>query len=248
MTQAPLDTEPDDSGPPTCFSCPNRERTEWCVLTEAETKFLVGRKKSRRYLPGETIYRQGDPCNGIYCVESDMVGIRRNDPDGNSILLGIAYEGTILGYRSYLADEEHRCSAEALKACTLCFIDAATLRQLLQGNPDLGLQFLKRTARALGQAEDKFFQSVTLTIRTRFAHLLLVMKDRYGQEHDDGGLVMELPLSRQDLASMIGVRPESMSRLIRRFEDEGIAFFSGRRVHVPRLHILMDEIQSADLA
>ena len=47
---------------------------------------------------------------------------------------------------------------------------------------------------------------------------------------------------------MIGVRPESMSRLIRRFEDEGIAFFSGLRVHVPRLHILMDEIQSADLA
>jgi CRP/FNR family transcriptional regulator len=94
------------------------------------------------------------------------------------------------------------------------------------------LQFLERTAKALGDAEEKYFQNVTLSVRARLAHLLVVLKDRYGSVAEDGSMTLELPMSRQDLAALIGTRPETMSRAVRQFEDAGIAHFTGRKVHV----------------
>ena len=89
-------------------------------------------------------------------------------------------------------------------------------------------------------------ESATLPVRARFAHLLLVLKERYGVAGKGGAIVLELPLSRQDMAAMIGVRPESMSRTIRSFEDDEIALFSGRRVQIHNVQDLIDELELPD--
>jgi hypothetical protein len=137
---------------------------------------------------------------------------------------------------------DNKVAAEALKATTVCYIDKATVFALLDENPALGLQFLRHAAKELDAAEEKFLQSVILSVRARFAHLLLVLKDRYATTADDGTFSLELPLSRQDLAAMIGVRPETMSRTIHQFEDDDIAQFSGRVVRVPVIGSLLEEI------
>ena len=117
---------------------------------------------------------------------------------------------------------------------------------MIDKNPTLGHRFLSRAIKDLEEAEDKFMESVTLSVRARFAHLLLILKDRYATDVEDGSISLELPLSRQDLAAMIGIRPETMSRTIRQFEDDGIAHFSGRTVHVPRVASLLDEFEHED--
>ncbi len=226
-----------------CFSCPALDRTEWCVLSQAELRNIDKAKSTREYLPGDAIYHQGDPCSGVHCFASGMVGIRKVDADGNAILVRLAYPGDTLGYRSLLAGEEHRDSAEALKPSTICFIDRAVVRSLLDANPSLGLRFLTRATKDLIDAEERILQNATLSVRARFAHLLLVLKERYATNTEDGSVVLELPLSRQDLAAMIGIRPETMSRTIRQFEDDGIARFSGRIVQVTHVDSLLDEIE-----
>ena len=115
---------------------------------------------------------------------------------------------------------------------------------MLEKNPTLGLRFLRRAARDLGEAEDKFLQSVTLSVRARFAHLLLVLKDRYGDDSKVENIAIDLPLSRQDMAALIGIRPETMSRTIKQFEKDGIARFSGRRVSILHLDKLMDALEA----
>lgn len=172
-----------------------------------------------------------------------MVGVRKVDAEGNSILLGISFPGDTLGYRSLLVGGEHHVSAEALKPTTVCFIDKATVRTLLDQNPALGLQYLRRAVEAADVAEEKFLQSVTLSVRARFAHLLLVLKERYQTESKTDDFTLELPLSRQDLAAMIGIRPETMSRTIKQLENDGIAHFSGRTVRVPKLDNLFNELE-----
>ncbi|HJO73535.1 MAG TPA: Crp/Fnr family transcriptional regulator [Rhodospirillales bacterium] len=229
-----------------CFSCQARQRTEWCVLNEDDLKRINDAKKSRQCLPGEVLYHQGDACRGIVCIESGMIGIRKIDADGNSVLLGLAYPGDTLGYRALLMAQGHEVSAEVLKKGSVCLIGEGTVRSLLDHNPSLGHRFLWRAVKDLGEAENKFLESVTLTVRARFAHLLLILKDRYATDVEDGAISLELPLSRQDLAAMIGIRPETMSRTIRQFEDDGIAHFSGRTVHVPRIASLLDEFEHED--
>ena len=230
---------------PNCFTCQARERTEWCVLEETELNLINNGKISKNYLPGETVFFEGAPSDGIYCIESGLVGVRKSDADGNSVLLFLATPGDTIGYRSLLAGEEHKSSAEVLEPSTICFIDQSTIRKLLLHNPALGLRFLRRASKDLGEADERILHNVTLSVRARFIHLLLVLVDRYGTKSDDGSMILKLPLSRQDLAAMIGTSPESMSRTIRKLEDDGIARFSGRTVHVPKIDILLNEIESS---
>lgn len=68
-----------------CFTCQVRDRTEWCVLEPEDLKRLDSAK--RTLLTGELLYAQGDPCKGVYCVESGMIGVRKVDAQGNSLLL-----------------------------------------------------------------------------------------------------------------------------------------------------------------
>ncbi len=227
---------------PNCFTCQVREKTEWCVLDETELNLINAGKVSRKYLPGETIFFEGDSSEGIYCIESGLVGVRKSDADGNSVLLFLASPGDTVGYRSLLAGEEHKSSAEVLEPSTVCFIDQTTVRELLTHNPSLGLRFLQRASKDLGDADERILHNVSLSVRARFAHLLLVLIDQHGSKSDDGSSNLNLPLSRQDLAAMIGTSPESMSRTIKKLEDDGVAKFSGRSVHIPTLENLLSEI------
>lgn len=229
-----------------CFTCQTRGRTEWCNLSDEELKLLDKAKISREYLPGEVIYHEGDACRGIHCIEQGLVGIRKMNPSGQEILLRLGHAGDTMGYRSFLSGDDHNNSAEALEPSVICFIDASTVRSLLGTNPTVGLRFLKHAATDLGAAENKVLESATLPVRARFAHLLLVLKERYGVAGKGGAIVLELPLSRQDMAAMIGVRPESMSRTIRSFEDDEIALFSGRRVQIRNVQDLIDELELPD--
>lgn len=226
-----------------CFTCQTRKRTEWCILDDEDLTILDRAKKSREHLPGELIFNEGEACAGIYCIESGLIGVRRFDAHGNSILLRLAYPGDTLGYRSVLTEEKHRVGAEMLQGGRVCFVDRGTVRALIGRTPALGLRFLRRATRELDAAEEKVLSGTTMSIRARFVHLLLVLKERFATSMEDGAFALELPLSRQDLAAMIGARPESMSRTIKSLEDDGIARFSGRTVHVPRLDALLDEIE-----
>ncbi len=227
---------------PTCFACQLRERNEWCVLSEHEVALLSRCQTSRTYRPGEAIYMMGDACRGVYCIAAGTIGVRKLDAAGNSVLLHLAYPGDTLGYRAFLANEEHRTSAEALGSSTVCLIERPALTRLLAMNPALGLQFLRRATDDLHRAEEKILQTTTLSNRTRLIHLLLVLLERHGQVRADGERSMKLPLSRGDMASIIGTRHETVSRIVARLEAEGIAHFSGRKVHVPQIEALIDEL------
>lgn len=226
---------------PNCFTCQARERTEWCVLHDHELRLIDDGKKSRNFLPGEIIFREGDSPTGIYCIESGMVGLRKSDAEGNSVLLNLLSEGDTLGYRAFLADSEYDSSAEAMEPSTVCFVDRPTVRTLLEHNPALGLRFLKRAAQDLGNADEKILHNVSLSVRARFSHLLMVFVERYGNMADGGSSSIDLPLSRQDMASMIGTTPESMSRTIKKLETDGIAKFTGRTVSIPSCRNLINE-------
>ncbi|MDP7575385.1 MAG: helix-turn-helix domain-containing protein [Pseudomonadales bacterium] len=79
-----------------------------------------------------------------------------------------------------------------------------------------------------GDAKGQFHESVTLSTRARFAQLLVVLQGRFGRSADDGSRQLTLPLSRSDLAAMLAVRRESITRLIHELESMGITHIEER--------------------
>jgi len=225
-----------------CVVCHVWRRSDWHELDEP-ARAMLGRARHRRdYGPGEIVFAQGADNDGVFCVSGGTVGIRRLDRNGNSVLLGLAYPGDTIGYRSFLSGGEHKTGAEALGPCVLCHIDRAALGALLAGSPALGLRFLKRSIGETEQAHEMMSLQATLSNRHKLVHLLLVLVGRHGQRHANGAQSIELPVSRRDLASMVGTRHETISRIISRLETDGIAHFSGRQVTIPSMDALTAEI------
>jgi CRP-like cAMP-binding protein len=225
-----------------CAVCHVGRRSDWHDLDEAAFGLLERGRRRREYGSGEVVFAQGERNEGIYCVSGGTVGIRRLDSNGNSVLLELAYPGDTIGYRSFLTGCEHKTSAEALGPSVVCHIDRATVTALLAANPALGLRFLKRSIGALENAHDMMFRQATLSNRHKLVHLLLVLVGRHGHRHANGTQSIDLPVSRRDLASMVGTRHETISRIIGRLETDGIAHFSGRQVTIPSVEALAAEL------
>lgn len=226
-----------------CFNCQMRTRSEWCVLSKEEISLLDESKVPKVHPPGSYIFMQGDLSTGIYCIESGTVAIRKADAQGNSILLRLAHPGQTIGYRDYFAGENHTSSAEALTPATVCYVSRESLSALMDHTPSLGLQFLTHLAKDLNTAEDAILQHSSLSVRTRLAHLLLTLKERYAGVDAEGTLVISLPMTRQDMAALLGTRPETIARTIHAMEDDMVATFSGRSVVIPNLENLLNEIE-----
>ena len=226
-----------------CFRCKADEHTEWCDLSEADLAEVRAAAVCRRVEAGTTVYHEGDPSLGIHYLAEGLIGIRKVDREGNSVMLHLVGGAESFGYRSFLAGVDHTTTAECLEPCIVCFVENSVVWRMLEKTPALGLRFLGRAVTDLAEIEEKRIHCQTLSVRARLAHLLLVLRERFATELPGGEQLFDLPISRKDMAAMIGARPETVSRIIREMEIDGVALFAKRQVRVPEIKDLLHEIE-----
>lgn len=229
--------------PMDCSQCTSHDNSEWNHLCALDVQTLNQAKVVHHYKAGQTVFYQGNPPQGLFCIEKGTIVLRKTDSEGRSAIIRLAGAGQTLGYRAFFAGQPYSASAEASSDCTICWIDKASVAELLRRNPSLMLEFLKHVSQDLLEAEENSLRVATQSVRMRFAHLLLSFKDRESEVDDEGQIVLQLQLSRQDLASMLGTTPETIARLVKQFTTENIAIFDKRSVTIPDLDRLLDEVE-----
>jgi len=225
-----------------CIDCPSRDSAEWKVLGECELASIDRSKRVATYEPGETLFSQGDPGNGVYCIKSGLIGLRRVDVNGNSVLLRLSTAGSTVGYRTFLTKQAHANSAEVLTTSVACYIARPQIETLLKSNPLLGERFLQHFTDDAIQIENDYVRSMTMGMKSRFMHLMLVFYQRFGYEDNDGTAIVELPVKRSELAELVGVRPESISRLIDKLETDKIMRFKDRKVRIADIADILQQV------
>jgi CRP-like cAMP-binding protein len=213
-----------------CMDCPAINTAEWRVLGECALAWMTKGKHMLTCEPGETLYSQGDPGNGVYCIKSGLIGLRRIDINGNSVLIRLSTAGTTVGYRTFLTSETHVNSAEVLTPSVLCYITRPKVEELLKANPLLGERFLQHFFDDAVETENDYVRSLTMGMKSRFLHIILVFYERFGYQDENGNAIVELPVKRGELAELVGVRPESISRLIDQLQTDEVMRFKDRRV------------------
>jgi CRP/FNR family transcriptional regulator len=227
-----------------CLNCPRRETTEWRSLDAADLDIVDRHKHDRILKPGQLLFNQGDPCEGIYCIKDGLVGERRVDAEGRSTLVRLCHPGTTVGYQDLLSKTDHRNSAEILRESYVCFIGKSIVRQLLSRSPSLGERFLHRSLQDARQLEDELVEAKTIGVRERFLHLLMIFYEKYGRQDAAIGHVLDIPVTRQDMAALIGTAPETVSRTISKIDADGLISFKGQRAVIPDLDMVFEEIAS----
>jgi transposase-like protein len=109
------------------------------------------------------------------------------------------------------------------------------MHNLLSHHPELGLIFLHQAARNTREENDFCLRIATGSVRMRLIHFLSKFSEA-NSSYSEEGLVINIPIYRKNIAAMIGVRPESLSRLIYQMENEGIAEFGNKWVRISNPH------------
>ena len=221
----------------------SREEAELFVLNPAGVARNTLDKHAHMYDAGESIFVQGHPSLGVYFILEGTVGIRRSDDLGNSTLLRLVEAGQTIGHEAYFRGTSHSDSATALTSCRIYFVEKNVMDEIKASSPALAEQFLQRMASDMQGADLSRVEFIHLQVRARLAQLLLTLRKHHGTVDDSGNLRIKLPMSRRDMASAIGTRPESLSRAIRALEKSGAATFKGKHVVVQDLDDLLDEVE-----
>jgi len=180
---------------------------------------------------GQLVFYAGALAHALYIVRSGRVKVFRTSRNGDEQVLRLLGPGEILGYRALLANEPYYASAEAVEDSVLCIIAAAALRGLLSEVPELALDLLAKMARELRISEDLMMDLIHRPVRQRAARLLLLLlEDNRGAA--DPAQIPTHQLRRQDMARMIGTTPETFSRVLRRFAQEGIVALARDRIRI----------------
>jgi len=215
-----------------CGQCTYHSQSLWQPVTGAALSRLV-RNFNRRELPeGSRLYHQGEQSNGVYCVSRGLLAIRAFGPDGSSSLLRLAYPGEIVGYRAFLTGRPHRTEAQALVPSRVCIVAPRDARYAVNSCPAVLARLAGRFADELDRCHERIHETARVPNDIRLMRLFERLMEAHGAP-EGGTMRMRLPISRRDLADILGVQPETLSRLLRRLESDGVVRISGRMVEMP---------------
>lgn len=213
-------------------------------LTESELAFLAQRAVPRRFSPGDIVFGEGEPCAGLYVVESGQVRIFKSSAGGREQVLSIEGPGSSIAELPVFDGGNYPASVSAVDSTTLLFVSKQDFQAFCLAHPQVALKVLRvvgaRLRRLVGIIEELSFT----TVRHRLAAFLLRLARNQGKRKADG-VEVTLPVSNQELASQIGTVRELVSRNLSRFQSEGLLRIDGRSVIIHDLKALEAELRSA---
>jgi CRP/FNR family transcriptional regulator, polysaccharide utilization system transcription regulator len=212
---------------PACETCSMRTNTLFNNLTKDEYESLGLDKNCDHYKKGSVIYHEGSRINGCYCVNKGIIKIFKTGIDGKEQIITFAKAGDIIGFRSVLSNELACTTAKALEDSSLCFIPGDTLISLVKSNSSFSMQLMQLACRELGEANAYITDIAQKTVRERLAEVLIHLKDKFELDRDN---FLQITLTREELANIVGTATESVIRLLSEFKSDGLIELHGRKI------------------
>ncbi len=218
--------------PHPCGQCAFYSRSVWEPVGKSSIAALTHRFTRTDLPEGQTLWKQGSENAGVTCVSKGLIALRSLHPDGSSTLLRLAYPGEIAGIRSFLTGRDHQTEAKALLPSRVCVVSRNRANQIVQNNPSVLSRLAIRCIDEIDRNHERIIAAATMSNKEHLAALLQRLMDAHGERIGDH-YTMRLPLSRSDLADLIGVQPETLSRIVGRLEKDGHFKITGRKVVTP---------------
>jgi CRP/FNR family transcriptional regulator len=187
-------------------------------------------KRRRTMLPGERLFRPGDALNALFVTHDGAFKTISTSEEGEEQIMGFHLSGELLGLDA-LGSGAHRCEAVALTSANVCEVPFDALTAIAALLPALQQQLL----RVIGQSVDRDFDHMELLARRQANDRIALFLHGLGERLRHVGLSptdIRLPMSREDIASFLGLALETVSRGFGRLQDDRVISVHGRRVEI----------------
>lgn len=195
---------------------------------------------------GEYFFHQGETADTLYVILNGRVKLIQLTDAGQQVIVNYFGAGAGLGIIVALSNIPYPLSAEAVEACTAVAWNKDTMKQLMRQQPQLAFNGLEMIGHRFAQLQKRFQDISTQRVEQRVARALLRLVRQFGKRIPQG-VLLDMPLSREDLAQMTGTNLYNVSRIMSKWEQAGIIGHDHRKVILCKAHELVLIAEDLDI-
>jgi len=204
-----------------------------------DLEILLAHKSQQIYKKGEIIFREGSLPSGIFYITNGKVKKYKVDKEGKEKIIYVANTGELLGYHAVLAEERYPDAAATLEESTIAFIPKEDFLKTLAQSEVLNRRLLKTLSHEFAVLANSLTMFAQKSVRERLALQLIVLREKY-KVNFKPGMSVEINMSRDDLASLVGTARENVVRVLSEFKEAGIVETKGRKIIVRDVNRLIE--------
>jgi CRP-like cAMP-binding protein len=202
------------------------------VLDDTEKMLIRQAGSTVHYPKGHVIFAAGDISDRVYLIESGWVKIYRLSADGRRVTVGsIRSPGEMMGLAETILGVERTCFAGAINNVTMVVMTKSKFEELMAQHPFLAIKVAKLLGARMREAEAIIHEMVCWQAPGRLALMLMKMGERMG-EHTKGGIKINLQLTHEEIANMVGTSRQTVTSLLNTFKQEKSIVYEGRTIRI----------------
>lgn len=213
-----------------CQYCVQKDNSILCKAKHEYLDEINIHKVSNVYKKGQAIFNEGTFPYGIYCINHGKIKLSHLGDDGKEQITRLLKGGDVLGYRALLSGDTYGSSAVAIEDTQVCFIPKELFINVIKKDSNFAFELMKLLSDELHNAEIKITHLSQKPVRERLAETLLFIKTTYGYEDD--GETLNVRLSREEIANLVGTATESTIRLLSEFKKDGLIGLEGKKIKI----------------
>ena len=208
-------------------------------LSDRDWEKVADLFSERQYQRDDYIFLEGEAPEALYIVKSGKVKVLRHSPDGKDVVLRMTGPGQLLGSVAVFDGGGYPGTAQAIEDCTLLVIGRNDCLTLVTRYPVFALTVINDMGIRLRSSAEQIRSLAVERVEQRIARTLLKLGQTAGADTSEGR-VIELPLTRQDVADMTGTTVETAIRVMSKFRRENLIFTRRGKVVLVDLDALQD--------
>jgi len=191
---------------------------------------LKSASQEQQVSKGTMLFHEGKIPQHVYFVIAGKLKLYTTDQLGREQIVHLATNGDIMGYRAVLGGDSLSCSCSALEDSLVMGVPKETFLNALDTDAEFSFAVIRLLTQELRDAEHHLAVLARKSVRARIAEVLLILADKFGYESD--GETINVSLSREEMAGLVGTATETAIRLLHSLRDDGLLATTGKKIRL----------------
>lgn len=207
-------------------------------IAAADLDRIISQARSIRIARDQPVFEQEQEAHSFFLLLDGHVRVVKSTPDGQEVTVRYISPGELMGIAAALGLTTYPANAVAAVDCVVLAWPSQLWPTFATSFPSFSANTYKVVGSRLQDAHTRVIEMSTEQVEQRVAHALLKLVKQSGKKTEDG-ILIDFPISRQDVAEMTGTTLHTVSRLLSAWEDQGLVKSSRQRVVVIEPHRLL---------
>ena len=200
-------------------------------LKDEELDAILNHSSKVNYPKNKIIFLEDEEGNELYMILKGSVKVVRISESGEEITLAVLQKGDFFGEMSLLDGKPRSATVVSDEDSVLILFNKNNFEKVIEKYPRIALKLLKELTLRLRKADDLIGNLAFLNVSGRIAGILLQLAEEHGQKTQDGVIVISRP-THQAIANMVGASRETVTRVLKRFEEKQYIMMSGKDITI----------------